>query len=87
MATVTSVGVQIPDGPATHGFAIVPSDTTVLSPTRAIYVGGAGALAVIMNGDTVAVTFSAVPAGTYLDISVTKVMATNTTATLILGLA
>jgi hypothetical protein len=86
MATVTPVGVQIPDGPATHGFAITPSDTTVLSATRAVYVGGTGNLVVIMNADTVAVTFSAVPAGTYLDISVTKVMA-STSATLILGLS
>jgi hypothetical protein len=84
--TVTPVNVQIPAGPATHGFAVTKSDTTVLSPTRAIYVGGTGDLTVLMNGDTVPVTFSAVPTGTYLDISVTKVMAI-TTATLILGLS
>lgn len=85
--TVTPVGVLIPSGPGAHGFAVVPSDTTVLSPTRAIYVGGTGDLAVILNADTVAVTFKAVPTGTYLPVSVTKVMATNTTATLILGLS
>lgn len=83
--TVTQVGVFIPNGPATHGFTVVPSDSTVLPPTRAIYVGGTGDLAVIMNADTVAVTLKAVPVGTYLPLSVTKVMATNTTATLMIG--
>lgn len=72
---------------AVHGFAITPSDTTVFAnPTRSIWVGGPGALTVVMTGDTAPVTLSAVPAGTQLKISVVKVMATNTAATLITGL-
>lgn len=52
---------------------------------RALYVGGAGDIAVVMkNGDEV--TFSGVAAGTLLPIRVTKVKATGTTATLILRL-
>lgn len=84
---ITSVSVPIPNGPAVRGVAIVPSDTTVFSPPlRAIWVGGAGAVAVLLNGDSAAVTLSAVPVGTMLQVSAIKVMATNTTATLMTGL-
>lgn len=73
-------------GPASGGFAVTPSDATVFSqPTRAIYVGGAGAVAVrLLDGTTL--TFSAVPVGTMLHIRADKVLSTGTTATLILGL-
>ena len=67
-----------------HAEAVTPSDATVVS-FSSLYVGGAGDVAVTMvSGDVV--TFSAVPAGSFLPIQVTKVMSTNTTATLILGL-
>lgn len=66
--------------------AVTASDSTVLAKTRAIYVGGAGALAVIMAGDSSAVTLPGVLAGTTLAISITKVMATNTTASNIVAL-
>jgi hypothetical protein len=72
--------------PAFRATAVTKSDTTVLPTTRGLYVGGAGAVAVIMAGDTAAVTFSAVPAGSFMPIQVTKVMETNTDATLILAL-
>lgn len=68
-------------GPGTHAVAVTPSDSTALTPTTAIYVGGAGDLAVLLSNDTVAVTLKAVPIGTVLLISAKKVMATNTTAT------
>ena len=88
MATVTPVGVQIPDGPATHGFAVVPSDVTVFAPTRRVWVGGAGAtMTVLFNGDSSTTLLSGIPVGTMLDISITKVMATGTAATLIIGLS
>lgn len=61
--------------------AVTASDATILPVTRAIWVGGAGNLAVIMAGDTAAVTITGVAAGTLLPIQVTKVMSTNTTAT------
>ena len=64
---------------------VTPSDTTKLGDTRGIYVGGAGDVAVTMFDGTTA-TFKAVPVGTLLPISVSKVMATNTTATLMLAL-
>ena len=73
--------------PARTAFAVTPSDSTVIQ-ARGLYVGGTGAVAVVMEGDgaPTAVTFSAVPVGTILPIRVTKVMSTNTTATLIVGL-
>ncbi len=79
-----------------NAFAITKSDATVFPPnaaqsstrvqvTRALWVGGAGDLNVTMiSGD--AALFSGVPAGTILPIQVKQVLATNTTATLILGL-
>lgn len=72
--------------PAEGGYAITKSDTTVLEPpTRAVWVGGAGDLAVTyFDGSTDVI--KSVPAGTLLAIRVTKVMATGTTASLISGL-
>lgn len=72
---------------AVAGFAVTPSDTTVFDSThRALYVGGAGDVKVRMVRDGTTLTFSAVPAGTILPVSVDKVFATGTTATLILAL-
>lgn len=71
--------------PASKVVAVTPSDVTVIPATRALYIGGAGAVAVVMLDGTTA-TFSAVPVGTTLNISVTKVLSTGTTATLILAL-
>ena len=71
--------------PAKHAFSIIPSDSSDLTQeTRALYVGGAGDLAVVMaSGQTV--TF-AVPAGSLLPVRVDRVKATGTTATDLLGL-
>jgi hypothetical protein len=55
-------------------------------PTKALYIGGGGNIAVLLADDTASVIFSAVPAGTILPVRVTKVLSTGTTATLILGL-
>ena len=63
--------------------AVTPSDSTVLD-FRALWVGGAGNVAVTTrNGEVV--TFSGVGAGTILPIQGTRVRAA-TTATLILAL-
>lgn len=70
--------------------AITKSDSTTYDGSNGgqingIYVGGTGDVAVVTaNGETV--TFSAVPVGTILPITVSKIMSTNTTATLMLGL-
>lgn len=70
---------------ASSGVAVTKSDSTVLSPTRALWVGGAGDLSVIFAGDTAAVTIAGVLAGTLLPFQVTKVMAA-TTATNVVAL-
>lgn len=72
--------------PASGAFSVTPADDTDLTYyTRALYVGGAGNVEVItMAGETV--VFVGVPAGTILPIRVSRVKATNTTATSILGL-
>lgn len=73
-------------GPSSSAFAVTKSDVTVFSqPTRALYVGGAGAVSVRMLDQTT-VTFAAVPAGTTLPIRVDKVLSTGTDATSIVGL-
>ena len=69
---------------ASSGFAITPSDTVDISATTAgVYVGAAGTLQVtFLSGGTVELT---VPAG-LAPIVVTRVWATNTTATGLSGL-
>lgn len=72
--------------PARRGFSITTSDTTDLTAeTRAIYVGAAGDLALILSsGD--AVTLAGVAGGSILPLRVTRVKATGTTATQLVGL-
>ena len=79
---------EIPPAPATHLFAITPSDTTIFpTATRAIWIGGAGNVAVVALSDAGSpVTLTAVAAGTLLQIAAQRVMATGTTATDIVGM-
>ena len=73
--------------PAIRAVAITPDDDNDLTyATRAIYIGGDGDLAVVMQGDDTAVTFSGLVAGTILPIRVARVLDTNTSASAILGL-
>lgn len=66
------------------GYTITKSDSTVLSPpTRGIWVGGTGDIAVRFIDGTTA-TFVGVPAGTLLPFRVDKVL-DATTATNISG--
>jgi len=65
--------------------AVTPGDSTELRPTRGLYIGVGGDLAVEMSqGATV--TFANVLGGTLLPIQVAKVLATGTTATSIVAL-
>jgi len=67
---------------ARDGIVVTPSNSVDLTDvTRALYVGGAGNVAVVMagSGDTLVIT--GVPAGAFLPISVTRVNSTSTTAT------
>ncbi len=73
--------------PATSWVSITPHDSTNFTggPCRAIYVGGAGNL-VAVGLDDVAVTFTAVTAGSILPISAKRVNSTSTTATALVAL-
>ena len=75
-----------PHGPYQHAAAVTPSDTDDLTNTAyALYVGVAGDIVVITAGGET-VTIKAALAGTVLPIVVTRVKATNTTATNLLAL-
>lgn len=80
---------QIQSGPAGYAVAVTPSDSanvTTSFEVRALYVGGAGNVAVRFPGSGTAVTFVGVAAGTVLPIQAVRVMSTNTTATSIVAL-
>lgn len=73
--------------PAVYATAITPHDDNDLAfVSRALYIGGEGDVEVHMQGNRTAVVFSAVPAGTILPIRVRRVLAGNTTATLIVSM-
>lgn len=76
----------------TNAVAVTPSDTVpvvssggVALPISAIYVGGAGNVAVTTQGGQ-NVVFTAPPVGSVLYIRATHVRATLTTATLLVAL-
>lgn len=76
--------------PPEHARAILPADAAdgtgdLPQVTRALYVGGDGDLAVVMRGGE-EVTFAGLSGGTLLPIRVSRVLATGTTATGIVGL-
>lgn len=72
--------------PADAAETVTPSDTVdLVDVTRAIYVGGAGALRVVMR-DGQTVTFANMQAGVCYPLRVQRVLATGTTATNLIGL-
>jgi len=74
--------------PARNCFSITPSDTGVLPVLpKAIYVGNGGDIMVRAVDGSADVKFANVPSGAILDIRVTSVRATGTTATNLVGLA
>ncbi|MCK1585486.1 hypothetical protein IVB03_39520 [Bradyrhizobium sp. 168] len=87
MASPPTILGQNGDGPAGGSVTITKSDATILSrPTRALYVGGAGDVAVRMFDDQTTPTFVGVAAGSILPVRVDKVLSTGTTATSIVGI-
>ena len=74
------------EAPAQNGEAVTPHDTDPQGVYRSLWVGTAGNLSVILVGDSAAVTFTGVPAGTLMPLAVKRVMSTNTTAGEIIGL-
>jgi T5SS/PEP-CTERM-associated repeat protein len=63
---------------------VTPSDSTIINTTRALWIGGTGNVALTFQ-DGSEVTLNAVPVG-ILDVRVTQVKSTGTTATDIVAL-
>ncbi len=80
---VNAFAVTPTDTSGTAGYITDASGNQIISV--ALYVGGAGALKVIMASG-VTVTFAAVPAGTTIPIKVLQVLHTGTAATSIVAL-
>lgn len=74
--------------PALHGAVVTPNDGVDLpgGPTRAVYVGGTGHMAVDFEGGETNVLLSAIPVGTIMPLRVKRIRSTGTTATLIVAL-
>jgi hypothetical protein len=73
------------ESPAAHAFLITPGSSPLAVYPRGLYIGGAGNINVTMVGGETLV-FTGLPAGALLPIRVSHVLATNTTATAIIGL-
>ncbi|HEY1599709.1 MAG TPA: hypothetical protein VGG64_08915 [Pirellulales bacterium] len=71
------------ESPPSSQSLCVPSDSTVLTGVRGLYVDGAGDVAIMLRDDAAALTYHSVAAGSYIIGLVQKVMNTNTTATAI----
>lgn len=74
-------------GCAVDAFPITPTDVaaTIFGPVRRVYIGGAGNVQLVTpQGNSV--LFTAVPAGTTLEVAATRIAATGTTATALVGL-
>ena len=75
------------ESPARNYFAVTPHDSTNFTyETRGIWVGTGGDIAVLGFGDSTAVVFANVAAGTLLPLRAVRVDSTNTTASDIVGL-
>ena len=72
---------------ARRAVVVTPSNSVDLPMSAsALWIGGAGNVNLITSaGDTC--LFSGISAGTYLNVQTTRVLVTNTTATLIVALA
>lgn len=74
-------------GPASFAEVVTPSDSVDLKNiSREVYVGTAGNVSVAMAGGGI-VVFKNVPAGQSLPVRVTRVNATNTTASDIVAMS
>lgn len=76
------MAVRLDNIPA-DAFAITPSDTASIA-AASLWTGSGGTISVVTEAGTT-VAFANVPAGTVLRLRVTKVRATGTSATGIVG--
>jgi len=72
---------------AGQAFTVTPNNSADLaSVTSALYVGFTGSVSLICSGDTSAVVFSNVAGGSILPLRVKRVLATDTTASGLVGI-
>ena len=72
-------------GPASMAADVTPSDSAPLPiASKRLWVGGAGNVSLVTTGG-VAIIYSGVPAGSYLQVRAAQVNATGTTATNIIA--
>lgn len=72
---------ELLSSPCDNGAAITPNNNTDLTyVSRAIWVGGAGSVNVVLAGGQT-VLFTGILAGTLLPLRVTRVLASSTSAT------
>lgn len=75
------------NSPARNGTEITPDDGTDLANvSRGVWIGGAGNLEVLLQGDSASVTIQNIAAGTLLPICAKRIYSTGTTATAIVAL-
>lgn len=85
MANKPSIEPDQQNAPAATLVALTKSDSTVLAPTRGLYVGGAGDVAVVdLSGNSV--TLVGVLAGSVIPVRVVKLLSTGTSATNVIAL-
>lgn len=63
------------DAPGTEAEAVTPGTAELAHVTRALYITTGGSVQVVMSGNGGTVNFGSVPAGVWLPIRVTKVLA------------
>lgn len=84
-----SADLKIPvtdTGPGRRATAVTPSDSvSYAGPARALYVGGAGNVVVVLTDDST-VTLTNVQAGTIIPLWHKRVNSTSTTATSMVAL-
>lgn len=72
---------ELLSSPCDNAAAVTPSDSADLAYiSRAIWVGGAGAINVVLAGGQT-VLFAGIAAGTLLPLRITRVLASSTSAT------
>lgn len=82
----TPYGANNSSGPGMGAFNITPHNTNMLTATvRCIYVGGTGNLNMVCPDGTT-VLFSALPVGIFVPVCAVQVLATLTTASLLVGI-
>ncbi len=88
MAISTTTSKKSQESPADNSYAVTPHDTNEVWAylPRAIYVGGAGDINMMLEGDEQPTLFVSVPAGAILPLKARVIMATGTTATSIVAL-